>query len=42
MSDTEKFPLLDPAMQKAAVKVKKKKLNKKVECKVIEMVEWGA
>ncbi|XP_042831041.1 CXXC-type zinc finger protein 1-like isoform X2 [Panthera tigris] len=33
MSDTEKFPLLDPAMQKAAVKVKKKKLNKKKEKK---------
>ncbi|XP_025790004.1 CXXC-type zinc finger protein 1-like [Puma concolor] len=39
MSDTEKFPLLDPAMQKAAVKVKTKKLNKKVECKATEMKE---
>lgn len=42
MSDTEKFPLLDPEMQEAAVKVKTKKLNKKVECKATEMVEWGA
>uniref|UniRef100_A0ABI7W9P9 CXXC-type zinc finger protein 1 n=2 Tax=Felis catus TaxID=9685 RepID=A0ABI7W9P9_FELCA len=33
MSDTEKFPLLDPEMQEAAVKVKTKKLNKKKEKK---------
>ncbi|XP_029787346.1 CXXC-type zinc finger protein 1-like, partial [Suricata suricatta] len=34
MGDTEEFQLLDPALQKAAVNVKKKEtLKKKVECK---------